>query len=326
MENNIKKISKQNSVRLVGYLKENNLEKITNVRGDEVIRGSMTVAIDDVSSHKVQFYVVSKTKTGEDSKDFANLSKLLPENTVTIASFLQDNPDADFKTAANAASKVWVVARLDEYATKINDQKIRSLVTLKGFRAGLKSANDKVPFAPTAEFTTDIYINNIIPEVNAESRQETGRLIVEGLIPVYDGSVHKIDFVAPVEDNIATYIKNNYKITDTVNITGDLINIQKRIASTQDENSFFGRGSGPQYETKFIRERIIRGGATHPIHQGEDGCFLSDKIKEGLAARELKMVENGKRANGASGHMANSTATTTSAKKDIKEDKEDLDF
>ena len=183
---------KTNTVKLVGYLKENNLEQITNARGDKVIRGSLIIATDKISSHKVQFYVAETTSNGEDSKDYASLLTLLPDNTITIASFLKENSSADFDTAANASSKVWVMARFEEYATR-SGERTRSMVTLKGFRAGFSKA-DKA-FTPCAEFDVDVYINKIEPEV--ENEEKTGRLLIEGLIPKYNGAKAACSLLEP---------------------------------------------------------------------------------------------------------------------------------
>lgn len=277
----------QNKVRIVGYLKENNLELITNSRGDSVVRGSLVIATDEVNSHKVQFYVAEKTKAGEPSKDYAELVKLLPESTVTVASYLEADPSADFQTAANAATKIWAMARFDEYA-KNKDGKEVSSVTMKGFRAGLKTAADKNPFAPVAEFTVDAYIDTITEEVG-----DTGRLVLETYLPKYDGSVQKIVFVAPTEDGIASYIKGHYAPHDTVMLTGDIVSIQQRkLVEDTAPGAFFGRALEPQYETTFVRERIIRGGSATPIHQGEEGCIADAAVKSGLVMRKMTIDGN----------------------------------
>lgn len=314
--------AKNNTVKVVGYLKENKLERIVNSRGAQVITGSLTIATDKLSSHRIQFYVSEFMKSGEESEDYNNLLALLPENTITIASFLKENPEADFATAANAASKIWVIARFEEYASRTGER-VRSMITLKGFKAGFAKA-DK-PFTPCAEFTVDVYINELTPEVVDE--EETGRIILEGLIPKYDGSVDKIDFIAGTEDGIADYIKKNYHQGDTVNLTGDVVNLQERhlVADAEDENAHFGRpASGPQYETKFIHERRICGGSTTALREG----FAADVIKEGLATREIKMTENGERAMAKAQASPAAPAKPTSAPKKVETpvNSDDIDF
>ena len=46
-----------NKVTIEGYLRENNLELVRDKTGEEVIRGSFIIAIDDVGSCGVRFYV-----------------------------------------------------------------------------------------------------------------------------------------------------------------------------------------------------------------------------------------------------------------------------
>lgn len=286
--------TKNNTVKLVGYLKENTLEQITNTRGDQVIRGSLIIATDKINSHKVQFYVAETTSSGEESKDFVNLSALLPTNTITIASFLKENPEADFETAANASSKIWAMARLDEYASR-SGERVRSIVSLRGFRAGFSKASSS-PFTTCAEFNVDVYINNIAPEF--DGTEETGRVLIEGLIPKYNGSVDKVDFVAVAEDGIADYIGRTYSVGDTVNLNGDVVNITERILvdSEGDDNHFGRAASGPQYETKFIHELRICGGSKNPLKDGDEGAITAAEARDGLAAREVKMTENGAKA------------------------------
>lgn len=308
---------KTNTVKLVGYLKENNLEQITNARGDKVIRGSLIIATDKISSHKVQFYVAETTSNGEDSKDYASLLTLLPDNTITIASFLKENSSADFDTAANASSKVWVMARFEEYATR-SGERTRSMVTLKGFRAGFSKA-DKA-FTPCAEFDVDVYINKIEPEV--ENEEKTGRLLIEGLIPKYNGSVDVVDFVAVSEDGVSKYIGEHYAVGDTVNLKGDVVSLQDRQLVETEDTEYFGRSSGPQYETKFIRERRVVGGSKNPLHEGDEGAITKQFVKEGLAARELKMDENGVKAKSS----PNGGAQTAAAAPKKTSTPDDLDF
>lgn len=285
-----KKKKLANNVVLTGYLKENNLEKIVNKSGIDVIRGSIIIATDEINAHKVQFYVAATTTNGEPSKDFAKLEEILPGRTTTVASVLKEDPTADFTTALNAATKVYATARFDEYALKEENGEERSVVSLKGFRAGPKTISDGV-FKPRAEFTADIFINDL-----KEEEGGTGRIVIDGLMPKYDKSVQKVEFIAPVEDGIADYIKGHYHITNTVTLKGDLINTAEKILKEDNSSSFFGRSDGPQYETKFVRERIIRGGSATPICNGEEGSITTAAVKAGLAERALRMSQNAAKA------------------------------
>lgn len=326
------KNSKENTVRLVGYIKEDNLEVITNGRGDQVIRGNLIVTTDEkgVSSHKVQFYVSENTKSGEHSKDYDSLSELLPEKVVSTASYLEDNPGSDFDAAAKASTKIWVIARLEEYVRRTGER-VDSMITVKGFRAGLKKATDKTPFAPTAEFSIDVYLDAIVPEVD-EKNAETGRLSIGGIFLDYKNNAHRISFIAPTEDGIASYIKDHYTVGTTVNLKGDLVDIIEREIDEDAEADHFGRGNVPQYKTTFVHERKILGGSKNPLKDGDEGGYTKKAITDGLAAREILMDENGKRsAARANGGSSNSVPTKSEgpapvAAKGFVSDSSDLDF
>lgn len=300
MAEKTEKKTRQNSVHVVGYLKENTLEVVKTEKG-EAIRGSMVIATSDVSSHKIQFFTYAKTKNGDDSADFEALSELLPDKTTSIASFLKNNPGSTFEIASNASSKVWVMARFEEFASKVGER-TKTMVLLKGFKAGFKTATDASPFVPRAEFVTDIFIKSIKPEMINETEdnpgEATGRYLIEGLMPMYDESVQLVDFIAPCEGGVAQYMSANFAKGDTVTIKGEVISMVNRIlkGGAEDENEFFGEAPEPQYETVFVRERIIKGLSKKPIKQGEENCISLDSVKAGMAKRETKMIENGKRA------------------------------
>lgn len=295
-----KKKQRQNTVSITGYLKENNLEKVKNTRDEEVIRGSLLIAVSELNCHKVQFYVSAKTKDGEDSKDFENLLKLLPSETVSVASYLKDNPGSDFEMAARAATKVWTIAKFDEFVSMGSDNKEMSMITLKGFKAGIKTATDSSPFVPHADFTVDAYIDNIYPEYDGddENAKETGRKFLFCLLPNYNKTVSKITFIAPVENHdgvrVADYISKCYHPGDTVTLKGEVINIVERILKEEAHpEEYFGVAPTPQYETRFTHERLIMGGSAKPASPEDDKYISKEEAKDGLAERLAKAKQNG---------------------------------
>ena len=50
-----KKITRQNSVHIVGFLQENTLEKVNIQDKGEVVRGNLIIATDETSRYKVSF-------------------------------------------------------------------------------------------------------------------------------------------------------------------------------------------------------------------------------------------------------------------------------
>lgn len=297
-----------NSVRIVGYLKENNLETVTNTRGDQVIRGALVIATTKTSSYKVQFYVAAMTSANEPSQDYERLSALLPANTTTVASILKADSNADFDSAIANATKVWVMARLDEYASRSGERET-SMITIKGFRGGIAS-EDK--FRPCAEFEADVYIETLAEEVNG-ANEKTGRLSLGCVVPKYKEIMDRIDFIAGTEGNAAQFIASHWKVGDTVHIGGDLVNLQERVlVESETPSEGFGRLTEPQYETRFVRERVITTG-------GPCKCDPITKamVKEGLAQRELLMQKNGARAK--QSPNANANISAAPAKADLSE-------
>lgn len=287
-----KTVSRKNFVKVVGYLKENLLENIKDKNGDNVIRGSLIIATNDIDSHKIQFYVKEFNRNNEKNEDYDSLLSLLPENTISIASYLKNTPTANFAVASSMATKVWATGRFDEFAKRDGEREISSIL-LKGNKAGIRSVSDASSFVPGATFISEVYISSLEEETDGD--EPTGRAVLVGYLPTYNGGAHKITFVAPKEDNIAKYILANYKVSDTVILNGDLISAVEIEAKNSPTNSseFFGRSTEQkQYTTKFVRERRIFGGSKTPIHQGEEGSISTEEMKQRLIVRNSLIEKN----------------------------------
>lgn len=193
-----------NKVTIEGYLRENNLELVRDKTGEEVIRGSLIIAIDDVRSCRVQFYV-NKYKalragetTKQENKSFAKLVEVLPGNTMSVASLMKDNASMDFETAKLSATKMWAFASLQEYLRKDEKGEVISSTTIRGISAGVKTESENHPFEPHATFEVEMYIESKRPEM--KDGEETGRIVLVGLVPEYDDSVSRIEFVTEIGD------------------------------------------------------------------------------------------------------------------------------
>ena len=282
-----------NKVQIEGYLRENNLELIRNDRQEEVIRGSLIVALDNVRSCRAQFYVnrFNTLKPGEttrqESRAYGRLVELLPGNTISIASLMKDQSAMTFDVAKESATKIWVIGALQEYLRKDEKGEVISSATIKGLTAGIKAEGDKHPFAAKAEFEVEMYIEGKRAEM--KDGEETGRLILTGLIPEYDDSVSRIEFVTEKGD-ATDYIEENYNVGQMVKVYGDVINTYVRIEK-DTAASTFGRTLEPQYETMFTSERQIFGGTATPFDEDDDNGLKKAEIKAALAKRQQKIEE-----------------------------------
>lgn len=321
MEQEKKKTTFRNSVRLVGYLKETTLEEKVSQSGKHFITGNITVALDEFNTHRVRFVVFK-----EDNADkYASLSKFLPANTVSIASYLKATPTANFTTASAMAAKIWVMATMEEFASR-SGEKEKSMMMLKGFSIGLVDAEK--PFVPTAAFEADAYIDSIEDELDDDDTV-TGRLLIGAILPAYKGMVYRIPLVAPVEDNIAKYMKKVYKVGDTARLSGRLVAMRVQLANEEEtETEFFGKVDEQQYTTRFVREIIIEKGPKTPIAQGEEGSISSESIKNGLALREVEMDKNGQKKSVAQSQPDESKPAEAPVAKTntAASNKEDFDF
>lgn len=289
-----KKVEKRfsNIVNVSGYLRENNLELVKDKEGNPVISGSFTIAVTEDESHKMRVYLKQPAdmKVEKDAKRWDAMKALLPTNTISIASYLKSNPTADFAVASSMSTKVWAVGSMEEYVRKENGKEL-STTTLRVIRAGVRTASDK-PFNPGASFQVDVYIESMNPEIVDE--QETGRVILVGLVPLYK-YFGKFTFVAPAENNVAQYILDHYNVTDTTRLFGKLSCVKHSKAKAETGN-YFGQVSTPQYETTFVREKIITGGSAESINCDEPNAITKDEVREGLTGREARMLEADKKS------------------------------
>lgn len=287
----VKQPQRTNYFELEGALRENALEVVTDKKGQKVIRGKITIAVDAVNSHSVRFYVPEKKSDGTPNKSYTEMLSMLPNNTLSIANYLSTNPTADFKTAYAGASKMWCKGRMEEYVD-FKDGKERSMITLQGFILRFKS-QDGSPLKPRAVFSCEVYIEKIVPEYKGE--EETGRYVLYGVTPRYDGRAMRFSFIAPAEDGAADYIKENCNPSDTMTFNGDMINmkVEEKEPETPASSNGFGRvlSLDSQIRTTFVKENIIKGG-NKLIPQGEPGCITTAAVKDGLAQRLVAAQEN----------------------------------
>ena len=280
-----------NKVQIEGYLRENNLELIRNDKQEEVIRGSLVVALDNVRSCRAQFYVsrFNTLKPGEttrqESKAYSRLVELLPGNTISISSLMKDQASMTFDVAKESATKVWIIGALQEYIRKDEKGEVISSTTIKGLTAGIKTESDKHPFTQKAEFEVEMYIEGKRPEM--KDGEETGRIVLTGLIPEYDDSVSRIEFVTELGD-ATDYIEENYNVGQTVKVYGDVINTYVRVEKEGGGHTF-GRTLEPQYETTFTSERQIFGGTATPLDEDDENALKKAEIKAALALRQQKI-------------------------------------
>lgn len=280
---------RRNSVWVEGYLKENTLEAVT-FKGVNYIRGNLVISVDEFSSFKIRFFVPDKRKEKE-VEAYKELISILPDKTISIAGFLDQNPKANFETAAAMSTKVYATASFDEYVTK-SMGKETSYVTLEGNKGGLKTLGHD--FEPRATFNCDMYIESLKRETIQET--ETGRLEVVGLIPHYTGRLSRVKFYTAKD--ATDYVEEHYSATQTANFSGNIIAVKKESVRNHVSAGSWGSAAESRPLVSFTAQRIITGGHKAPIDQDAEGAITAEEVKEGLTLRATEAIANSEKRGG----------------------------
>lgn len=271
-----------NKVVIEGVLKENNLEKAKDEQGKSIIKGDIVVQIAENEEVTVKFYTNEITKTGKENPSYKSLSTVV-ENYTSVADCLKAS-----EPVTNATKVLVKGAKLrinDYYNEKKKD--LSSYVEIGG--SFVSTAKEEV-YAPRAEFEMECFIANMKPEINKED-EETGRLIVNVIVPVYGGKV--VPFTLLAEGDIADFLNVNYEKNKTAFLMGD---VKNTVTINKVEK---GGGFGKKKVETFVnvkQELIITGGGTNgDSSMYEDNpelvekAFAVEDIKKAMAEREVML-------------------------------------
>ncbi len=295
MSNEVKKKS-FNKIVYEGYLKENTLERGKNNDGTkELIKGSITVAISKTEEYKF-FYTANKyTSNGNENKVYQNLEKVLPANTVSVASLLSTDPDMTVDYAFTKASKIYGFGSFSEYIRK---EENGNVVTFPSFRGQMSVSLKKEgsEFNPHARFQVSGKINGIYKEKKEDI--ETGAYIIDLMIPEYSFNPDKypnkainISFVARQEQPILA-ASAYYKVGDSIYFEGVLRNISQQETKQTGTRQLIGGITKPVYETTytFVNEREISE-CDEPFKDGHE-CFVSNEDAVQMLAERERIIND----------------------------------
>ncbi|WP_340191366.1 hypothetical protein [Bacillus amyloliquefaciens] len=138
-------------------------------------------------------------------------------------------------------------------------------------------------FNPRAEFDVELFVKNVTEE--KVKGEETGRVNLNGYIPLYGGKVIPFEFVVTKEGS--QYVENNYEKGSTVNVFGKIINFKEQKVTTK--TAAFGEDK-KEITTNSKREYLITGG-NDPYDEDSKNAFKADAIKKALTEREIYLDE-----------------------------------
>jgi hypothetical protein len=138
-------------------------------------------------------------------------------------------------------------------------------------------------FNPRAEFDVEVFVKSVAPEIKNED--ETGRVKLQGIIPVYGGKV--IPFTFLVSQEGSEYVQDNYEVGQTVRVYGDIINF-KETKKTEQAVAFGKPKEKVTYNT--VREYVITGG-DEPYEEDNVNTYSLETIQKAMVERETYLAE-----------------------------------
>lgn len=296
-----------NEVFIEGVLKEKNLELatvFTDSGKQEVIRGEVVIATDDKSEHRVRIYANKLTKEKKDSTVYKGLVTV-NEEYVSVADALKNGLTVD------AATKVRITKGklgLNEYYTPTGELRSFPQVSTNF----INRVDETKGYNPRAEFSVEMFFKSIKREV--KNGEETGRLLVEGIIPMYGGAVVPITFVVDDADAV-DYLETNYEAGKTGKIWGELINT---VEITKKEEKGFGKAK-EKVITNVLHELVITGGEEEQYDEDDEKSYSVDIIKKAMAERDIYLDDLKKKAKKNEGNKSTTIGNKTANTKPKKE-------
>jgi len=292
-ENNTMMREADNKVFIEGTVSEISME-VKQVQGKEAISGEIVVLTGDNLIHTVDVFAYKLKKDGTENSVFKGLSTVMTDYK-SIAKFGMDEADKVRISGAKLVVNDWYnPAGVLSSTVKINTNFVNRL------KAGEE-------FNPKAEFEVEVFIHKITDETDKKTNDLTGRKIISGLVPIYDGKVVPMDFVVADKDLINA-VTAMYEAGQTIKIYGDLNNTV--ITTTKVTAVAIGK---PKETTSTIttNERIFTGGSD-PYMEDSALAFKVDTIKNAMSVRTEALEElKNKKTSPSNGNAGGKTASST---------------
>lgn len=271
-QNNTQIREAENKVKIEGLLKEIRLEE-----KEGIISGDVIILTGTNSEVACSVYVAKKTKDGNENKAYKGVQTVMQEY-VSLAALMTAGKSYD--EASQEATKVRVnngkLSR-QEFYTPTGEFVSNARISSNFFNRVIDDS-----FEPKAEFEIECYFEKIRKEI--KNSEETGRIIVDAIVPVYGGNVVPMEFVA--ESDIADHLEAHYVPRRTGLIWGEIINIVER---TVVKKSGFGKDK-EDIVVNFKRELKITGGDEEQYDTDSIKAYTTEQIQKAWKIRETETL------------------------------------
>ena len=259
-----------NKVTMSGFLNEINVEE-REKDGRKYLTGNIKIQTANESVVPVNVFAFENTKKGTINPSYTQIKNVCDKGVSMVVT----NGDTSKATKVRASN-----CRLEEnmFVSRFNSNIVNSQ-RISGSFFALNVTED-----PKASFNCGIYITAIKDEVDSDG-EETGRLIIEGLIEQYN-RWDNVKFIAESKQAV-DYIRNNWEVGDTVSISGKIVTKTVTQIISNDNEGGFGE---PEEETRtyYRTEYIITSGGEP---KEDEFAYDADKAKEGMKDRERRKAE-----------------------------------
>ena len=278
-----------NAITLIGEVKEHNLKVNTSKKdGKEstYINGNMVIKTGEFSDITLEVFVGELSSKGNVKKEFTTLLEFINEDLKTGAN-VKESKDVT-KVRIFGDGNFTPRFKEDIFKGKGSDEVKTKIKMDLGF--GKVAVDNRItPDQYKATFDVEVYVRNIIEE--EKEGETTGRAKIEGLLPIYGGSVIPLEIIAGVvEDEEGSFdfgeqVLNGVDIGSTINLWG-AINYQAIVTKITKGGSL-GRAKVEE-KTEYINEFQAEGG---DVTEDENKEFDGELIKKALLARDSAIEE-----------------------------------
>ena len=217
----------KSKVVVEGILSSKELEE-TNDKGKKAIKGKMNIKVDDTNTITFRVYTSQLKNDGTENRAWAGMQTVMNEYK-SIAEVGEENAD-----------RVHVNGQFNTYRTQDGKE-------VATYQSNFFTRLSR-PLDPKREFSAEIFVKSVSPEVNADG-EETGRLKIKGISPNYNG-IDILEIFVP--EDLASDVENVIEVGGTTEVWGDIVNarVEKKIPVA------IGK---PKTETSFVNELVLTG-------------------------------------------------------------------